>query len=214
MTKYAKVFLTLVVATGLTMGLQGMAWAELSAKDRADISRVEDLLNGIKTLQAHFTQLSDNGGTAEGVFYLQRPGRLRFEYEPPTPILIVGTGKTIVFYDSRLGQVTYVPIKSTPLAFLVDETISFTGDTEVVRVDREPGALALTLADAKGRRDGTITLIFSDSPLRLRMWRVTDSRGKVTTIALSRTRMNLTLDTELFRFVDPDPFGRTSANPQ
>ena len=214
MTRCAKVLLTLLVATGLTMGLHSMAWAELSAKDRADISRVEALLNSIKSLQAHFTQLSDNGGTAEGVFYLQRPGRLRFEYEPPTPILIVGTGKTIVFYDSRLGQVTYVPIKSTPLAFLVDTTISFSGDTKVVRVDREPGALAVTLADAKGRRDGTITLIFSDSPLRLRMWRVTDSRGKVTTIALSQTRTNLALDAELFRFVDPDPFGRTSGAPQ
>ena len=210
MTRCVKILLTLVVASGLTMGLHGMAWAELSAKDKADISRVEDLLNSIKSLQAHFTQLSDNGGTAEGVFYLQRPGRLRFEYEPPTPILIVGTGDTIVFYDSRLGQVTYVPIKSTPLSFLVDEKISFSGDTEVVRVDREPGALAVTLADAKGRRDGTITLIFSDSPLRLRMWRVTDAQGKVTTIALSRTRTNVTLDDELFRFVDPDPFGRTT----
>lgn len=210
MTRYAKVLLTLVVAIGLTVGVHGMARADLSAKDKADISRVEKLLNSIKSLQAHFTQLSDNGGTAEGVFYLQRPGRLRFEYEPPTPILIVGTGDTIVFYDSRLGQVTYVPIKSTPLAFLVDEKISFSGDTEVVRVDREPGALAVTLADAKGRRDGTITLIFSDSPLRLRMWRVTDAQGKVTTIALSQTRMNVTLDAELFRFVDPDPFGRTT----
>lgn len=214
MTRYAKVFLTLVVAAGLTVGLHGMAWAELSAQDKADISRVEDLLNGIHTLQARFTQLSDNGGTAEGVFYLQRPGRLRFEYDPPTPILIVGTGKTIVFYDSRLGQVTYVPIKSTPLGFLVDETISFSGDTEVVRVDREPGALAITLADKKGRRDGTITLIFSDSPLRLRMWRVTDAQGKVTTIALSGMRTNLTLDAELFRFVNPDPFGQTSGDPQ
>ena len=214
MTRYAKVFLTLVVAAGLTVGLHGMAWAELSAQDKADISRVEDLLNGIQTLQARFTQLSDNGGTAEGVFYLQRPGRLRFEYDPPTPLLIVGTGKTIVFYDSRLGQVTYVPIKSTPLGFLVDETISFSGDTEVVRVDREPGALAITLADKKGRRDGTITLIFSDSPLRLRMWRVTDAQGKVTTIALSGMRTNLTLDAELFRFVNPDPFGQTSGDPQ
>lgn len=214
MRRYAKVLLTLVVAAVLTTGLHGMAWAELSDEDKADIARVEDLLNSIRSLQAHFTQLSDNGGTAEGVFYLQRPGRLRFEYEPPTPILIVGTGKTIIFYDSRLGQVTYVPIKSTPLAFLVDETISFSGDTKVVRVDREPGALAITLADAKERRDGTITLIFSDSPLRLRMWRVTDAQGKVTTIALSRTRMNLTLDSELFRFVDPDPFRRRSANPK
>lgn len=214
MTRFAKVLLALVVATGLTLGLHGTAWAELSAEDKADIARVEDLLNSIKSLQAHFTQLSDNGGTAEGVFYLQRPGRLRFEYDPPTPILIVGTGKTIVFYDSRLGQVTYVPIKSTPLAFLVDEKISFSGDTKVVRVDREPGALAITLADTKRRRRGTITLIFSDSPLRLRMWRVTDAQGKVTTIALSRTRTNLTLDAELFRFVDPDPFGRTSAAPQ
>ena len=146
MIRYAKVLLALVVATGLTVGLHGMAWAELSAKDKADIARVEDLLNSINSLQAHFTQLSDNGGTAEGVFYLQRPGRLRFEYDPPTPILIVGTGKTIVFYDSRLGQVTYVPIKSTPLAFLVDQNISFSGDTKVVRIDREPGALMRTPA--------------------------------------------------------------------
>ena len=210
MSRYAKVLLTLVLAAGLSAGLFGTAQADLSAEDKIDVSRVEDLLNSIKSLQANFTQLSDNGGTAEGVFYLQRPGRLRFEYDPPTPILIVGTGDTIVFYDSRLGQVTYVPIRSTPLSFLADEIISFSGDTEVVRVDREPGALAVTLSDTKRRGDGTVTLIFSDSPLRLRMWRVTDSQGKVTTIALSQTRTNVTLDAELFRFVDPDPFGRTT----
>ncbi len=210
MTRYTKTLLTLVMAAVMTVSLHGAVRAELSAKDKADVSRVEDLLNSIRTLQAHFTQLSDNGGTAEGVFYLQRPGRLRFEYEPPTPILIVGTGDTIVFYDSRLGQVTYVPIKSTPLAFLADDKVSFSGATVVVRVDREPGALAITLGDAKKRRNGTVTLIFSDSPLRLRMWRITDDQGKVTTIALSRTRINVTLDAELFRFVDPDPFGRTT----
>lgn len=211
MMRYSKVLRTLVVAAALAMGFSGMAWADLSAKDKHDVSRVEDLLNSIKSLKADFTQLSDNGGTAEGVFYLQRPGgRLRFEYEPPTPILIVGTGDTIVFYDSRLGQVTYVPIKSTPLAFLAEDNISFSGETEVLRVDREPGALAVTLADAKRRGNGTVTLVFSDSPLRLRMWRVTDAQGKVTTIALSGTRMNLTLDAELFRFVDPDPFSRTT----
>ena len=214
MTQTAKPFLFLAAVRVISVLVFGPARADLSDEDQADVARVEAFLNDIRSLEARFTQLSDSGAVSEGVFYMQRPGRLRFEYAPPSPILIVGTGKTIVFYDARLGQVSYVPIKSTPLAFLADEKIAFNGTTEVVRVDRDPGAIAVTLADQTRRNQGTITLIFSDSPMRLRMWRITDAQGKVTTIALSNTRINITLDQELFRFVNPDPFGRTSPSPQ
>ena len=209
-TRTVKPFLFLAAIVLLSGLVFGPARAELSGEDKADVARVEAFLNEIMTLEAHFTQLSDSGAVAEGVFYMQRPGLLRFEYEPPSPILIVGTGDTIVFYDSRLGQVSYVPIKATPLAFLAEDKIAFEGSTEVVRVDREPGALAVTLADESRPDQGTVTLIFSDSPMRLRMWRITDAQGKVTTIALSKTRTNIELDPELFRFEDPKPFERTT----
>ena len=195
----------LVVGFGATP-----ARAEFSDDDRADIARMESYLNGIRSLQAQFVQVAENGSVAEGTFSLERPGRLRFEYTPPTPILIVGTGKTLVFYDAELGQVSRLPTDRTLLGFLSAETFAFDDSVIVEAVIREPGLLAVTVRDSKHPAEGSVTILFSDAPLRLRQWQVRDAQGKLTTIALTDLRTNLALDPELFRFVDPDPFGRVT----
>src|SRR5438876_2913695 len=87
--------------------------AQLSEQDRADVQRVQQYLNGIKTMSARFTQYSD-GGTADGVFYVQRPGNMRFEYDAPTPYMLLANGTWVIYYDKSLDQVTYLPINSTP----------------------------------------------------------------------------------------------------
>jgi outer membrane lipoprotein-sorting protein len=183
------------------------ARAELSDQDRADLARVEVFLNGIRSLQARFTQLSEAGGIAEGDFYMQRPGRLRFEYAPPSPILIVATGRTLIFYDAELGQVSRLALSATPLGFLVANNFSFSGDFQVESVERQPGALFIKVFDTRRPNEGSVIMVFADQPLQLRQWQILDAQGKRTTIALFNVRTNLALDAELFRFVDPDPFG-------
>ena len=91
---------------------------ELSPEERRTVSQAERYLNDIKTLQARFIQESSNGGVAQGRIYLSRPGKLRFEYDPPTPILIVSSGLVVTYYDRELEQVSEVLLSATPLDVL------------------------------------------------------------------------------------------------
>jgi len=189
--------------------LTGFAHAANTPSDeqRAALERVETYLNRIRTMQARFVQYAEDGAVASGDLYLQRPGRLRFEYTPPSPILMVATGRTFVFYDAELDQVTYLPLGATPLAFLLADAFSFEDeDLAVTRMQTDPGALSITVTDPENPGEGEVTLVFSDAPLALRQWIVVDAQGRRTTVALSNMRTNIDLDDALFRFVDPNPF--------
>lgn len=175
----------------------------LSPEDRADVARVEEYLNGIRTLSARFMQISENGGTAEGKLYLSRPGKLRLEYDPPVPILMVASGSFLVHYDKELKAVTHLPIDSTPAGLLVRERIALSGDVTVTKVERGPGSLRVTLVQSKDPQAGRITLVFSERPFVLSNWQVTDAQGSMTRVALIEPRTGMPLDPALFRFTDP-----------
>ena len=192
----------LALALGVGIG-QAPAAAPLSEQDLADVARVEAYLNSIQTLKARFLQVGPDGGLSEGNFYLRRPGRLRFEYDPPIPVLMVADGTWVVFYDSEIEQVTRVPLNSTPLAVLVRDPIRLQGSVTVTRVERATGTLRLTLLDSDEPDEGSITLVFSDRPLALRQWLVRDPQGLETTIAMSQAQYNLILDPALFVFFEP-----------
>jgi len=193
------------LALALVLAAPAAPAAALSERDRADISRAESYLNGIQSIRARFVQVAPNGGLAEGQFVMQRPGRLRFEYAPPSPILVVGDGRYLVFYDSRLDQVSRIALSRTPLKVLLAETINFDGRVGVDRVERTPGVLRLVVLDRERPKDGAVTLVFSVAPLLLRQWLVKDPKGLVTSIYLSQMEVNPELEPELFVFVDPNP---------
>jgi outer membrane lipoprotein-sorting protein len=175
----------------------------LSEADRADVGRVETYLNQVRSLKAGFNQVAPDGSLSDGRFYLRRPGRLRFEYDPPTPILIVGDGTWIVVYDSETNQVDRLPIGQTPLSVLVKDRVSLGDGMEVTQVRRQPGVLEISLVDPANRDQGSITLVFADPPLELRQWLVTDSQRQVTTVQLHDATRNVDLDPKLFVFNDP-----------
>lgn len=178
-----------------------------SPAQQETLRRVENYLNDIRSMHATFVQFAEDGSVASGDLYLRRPGRLRFAYTPPTPILIVATGRTLVFFDAELDQVTYLPLSATPLAFLVADRFSFArDDIEVTRIQEDPGAISITIIDPENPGEGQVSLVFSDAPLALRQWVVVDAQGRRTTVALSDMRTNLALDDALFQFVDPNPF--------
>ncbi|MBV9521180.1 MAG: outer membrane lipoprotein carrier protein LolA [Alphaproteobacteria bacterium] len=182
------------------------AAASLTAQDRADIQRIEQFLNGVHTMSARFEQYSETGGTAEGTVYLSRPGRMRFEYDQPSPILLVADGTFVVYIDNSLKQVTYLPIGSTPAWFLLREHVSLSDGVTVTRFERGSGAIRVTLAETKSPENGTLTLTFGDKPLELKQWAIVDQEGKTTTVALENARFGTPLDPKLFTFVDPrDP---------
>ncbi|MCC7275613.1 MAG: outer membrane lipoprotein carrier protein LolA [Alphaproteobacteria bacterium] len=206
----AMTFAALVMATAAPRdaGAQTGA-ATLTPEQRADMTRIESYLSGVRTLRARFVQVASNGAYAEGTFYLSRPGRLRFQYDPPTPLLIVADGSVVYSYDTGLKQTTQIPINLTPLWFLLRERIQFTGDVTVTRFERQGGVIRIALVQTKDPAAGSVELAFQAEPLALRQWSVTDAQGITTNIALTETRQDVALDRSLFVFDENQPGGVT-----
>ncbi len=180
--------------------------ATLIAADRADIGRIEAYLNRIGTLKARFLQVSSTGELSEGTLFISRPGKLRIEYDPPVPILIVASRGVLTYFDKELEQVSEIDLESTPAGILVGENISFfSGDFTLTRFKRQADAARITLVRTEDPQEGSLTLIFSDRPLTLRKWIVTDAQGVKTTVSLLKTRFGLPLNPELFTFEAPEP---------
>jgi len=177
--------------------------AALAPEDRADAQRVEQYLNGIRSLSARFQQFAGDGGMAGGQLVVARPGRMRFEYDKPSPILLLADGTFVVYIDNQLKQVSYLPIGSTPAWFLLRDNISLSDGVTITRFERGAGAIRITLIENKSPENGTLTLTFSDKPLELKQWTIVDQQGKSTTVVLSDTRYGVPVDAKAFTFVDP-----------
>lgn len=185
--------------------------AILTDADRADIARVEEYINSIRTLRARFIQLSQNGGRAQGTFYLSRPGRLRLEYDPPATLILIANSGQLQQYDTLLRQQQYVPIGSTPATYLVD-TLRLSGDITVVGVTRNQQNLEVSIVRTRDPREGRITFIFQNNPLQLRNWTVVDSQNRIIRVTLSELQVGLPLDNALFRFIIGDVGSVPSTN--
>ncbi len=176
----------------------------LGATDKADLARAEEYLNSIGTMTSRFLQASSNGSYAEGTLTLSRPGKLRLEYDPPVQMLIVADGTWLIYKDIELGEISYLPLNSTPAGIIVRENISFAGDNpQVTGIERSPGVLSITLA-GEDLEEGTMTLVFSDKPLALRKWIVVDPQGVKTSVSLLSSRFGITVDDQLFIVKQPD----------
>ena len=170
----------------------------LSDKDLSDIARVETYLNGLTTVQSRFIQSSSEGNIARGEVFISRPGKLRFEYDPPTPVLLVADGLFLVYVDKELEQISQIPISSTPLGILIDKQIKFGDKAEVIDVKRDPGILRVTSRMIEEPEAGTVTMVFSEAPLALRQWTIVDAQGTSIRVALLDPRRGMPLDGELF----------------
>jgi outer membrane lipoprotein-sorting protein len=175
----------------------------LSTEDQADVRRAEEYLDGVRTLKARFLQISSNGRTAEGTLYLSRPGRLRLEYDPPFPVLMVANGGVLTRYDRSLNAVTRLPLESTPIGFFVRERIQLSGDITVTQVNRSADGLRITLIQTDKPEEGRIVLTFGNHPFALTSWEIIDARGDSTRIVLMQPSVGVPLDPTLFRFTEP-----------
>jgi outer membrane lipoprotein-sorting protein len=174
------------------------------ASEQEQIQRLEAYLNGIKSLQSRFYQASTTGEEAAGTLYLDRPGRLRIEYDPPSPMLIVADGSFLVTFDRKLQQATYLPLGQTPAAVLLDERVRLdSGDFRVAMLQADADSVRATIERRGSPAEGRLALVFTESPLRLHQWEVTDAQGIVTAVVLDEPRFGVPLKRELFEFRDP-----------
>lgn len=176
----------------------------LTAQDRADLARIQTYLDGLRTLKARFLQVGSNGATAGGTAWLQRPGRMRFAYDPPTPLLLVANYGLVVFHDSQLNQTSNIPLSSTPLGILLADHVTLSGDVTVTAIAREPGQIQVTLVRTSSPGDGSLTLVFADSPLALKQWAVVDGQRQETRVSLFDVELGGNFDQSLFNVAAPE----------
>jgi outer membrane lipoprotein-sorting protein len=177
--------------------------APAPAIDRAALARVEAYLNGLRTLKARFLQVAQNGASAEGTALISRPGRMRFDYNPPEPMLLVASGGQVMMYDRDLRQPSTVPASSTPLGLLLRSEIRLSGDITVVGTERSGGFLRVGLHRTGAPQEGRLTLAFQEQPMELRQWVVLDAQGRETRVTLYEVETGVRLDNKLFDFNDP-----------
>jgi outer membrane lipoprotein-sorting protein len=178
------------------------AVAQLSSQDSADLARIQAYLNGIRSLRARFIQTAPDGSLTQGVAMMQRPGKMRFQYDPPSPFLLVANYGILFFHDSQLNQTTNIPLSRTPLGILLGDQVALSGAVTVTRFVRLPGQLQVSLVRSDNPGEGTLTLIFADNPLTLRQWIVLDQQGKQTRVSFTNLDVGAAVDAKLFDYRD------------
>jgi outer membrane lipoprotein-sorting protein len=166
------------------------------------LARLEAYLNQITTLHARFVQVSSNGAFAEGDLYLDRPGRLRFEYDPPHPALLIANGLTLLYYDRDLEQATFLPLWETPLWFLIRERVDLSDGLEVVDITQGAAVIKVTVRGADDEGEAEVTLVFADRPISLHSWEIHDAQGITTQVALVNPQFGVSIDRALFEHGD------------
>lgn len=213
-----KMYLKIMLFVGLLLCLfPSVIWAQavLPAADPrpAEVAAAEQYLQSLKTVQAHFVQTAPDGHQTAGTFYLSRPGKLRFEYDPPVKDFVVADGVFIYFYDGQLNQQSNAPIGETLADFLLRRNLKLSGDVTVTKVEQTPdGLLAITLTQTADANAGQLTLLFQQQPtFQLVRWRVVDGTGAITEVALSDMQTGMKLPGSLFVYKNPH-FGSAHYN--
>ncbi|HEY8189122.1 MAG TPA: outer membrane lipoprotein carrier protein LolA [Micavibrio sp.] len=200
--------LVLLVLTGPVSAAPTAPAAE--AANSPEVRNAEAWLQSLTTAQARFLLTAADGSQQIGTFYLSRPGRLRFEYDPPAKDFIVADGLLIYFYDAQLGEQSNAPIGQTLADFLLRRDIGFSRDIRVEKVMRGGGLLQITLVQSDDPGAGSMTLGFSENPLQLKKWRVVDAQGQTVEVELFQLQSGIKLDPSLFIYRDPK--GRKAYN--
>jgi outer membrane lipoprotein-sorting protein len=179
--------------------------ATLTAAERAKILKdAAKALATVKTARGKFEQVGPDGSLSTGQFAMSRPGKVRFDYDDPTPLLLVSDGTTVALQDADLETTDRVPLSSTPLALLLSAKIDFDKQAEVVDVRRSGDRTNITVRDKSGEMEGTLTMILSSSDNALTGWRTVDGNGGRTSVLLSGVETGKKLNPRLFILRDFD----------
>ena len=203
--------LTFTISLLFTLILSPLAAASstLSPAKLALITQAQDYFDQIKTMQARFQQFDSNGGQASGELYLQKPGRLRMAYDPPSPLLLVADGVWLVVFDKEINQIDRIALSSTPLSLLLNAKMSFTGLT-IIDVIPDSQAFSIIVKDKDNSDMGILALEFTQNPLRFHKWTIIDQQGIETAVTLEDMQNNNKFSPKLF--VAPEPKRKKTLN--
>ena len=203
MTVSRRAFALGSAALAAVAALPAHAQSELSAEDRAVLARAQAYLQNLTSAQGTFVETS-GAARREGRFYIQRPGKMRFEYTNPAGLLVVSDGSNVKRYDPRLNTFRQVPLGQTPLSTFLARTVRLDQGVRIDSVTRmASGAFAIIARDRRRPNDGSVVLAFAGNPLRLQEWTIRDAQGGATRTQLTTLQPASGLAASLFQLRDP-----------
>ena len=175
----------------------------LSAEDNALVAKAVAYLDGLTCDKGRFEQVDARGALTTGTFFLQRPGRARFDYDPPSGLVIASNGFKVTVVDHRLKTIQGYPLALTPLGLFLAKNIRLDRGVVVTAVDRTVAGFSLTARDRRHPNQGSIEMTFTDDPIRLAGWTVTDSRGQSVQVRLAALTPATPQNGRFFELSDP-----------
>lgn len=179
-----------------------VSFGKVANAQNAVVDAVNAYLTGLQSATARFTQESSDGSVVNGTFYMAKPGKMRFEYDPPSPALIIADGETLAIYDrkSTRGPQRYAQ-SSTPMSLLSRSDIDVTQSRYVRLIEVEDGQVHVTMYDPEKPDNGTMRMIFDQDPMVLRSWVIVEGNGLESVVNLGPLSTGMSFDRKLFDIV-------------
>ena len=171
---------------------------EITPDIQASIGRINAYFNSFQTLRGDLTQTSPRGRAARGVFFIAKPGKLRFEVEPPTPYIMASDGKWLTLTNKKMNKGDQFPLSKTPLRLLVSNQLDLLKEADVISFEQNEGITTIALSDKKGSIPGQIVLVFDEAKDVLQQWIIIDGKGQRTTVELANLEKDVKINPKLF----------------
>lgn len=171
--------------------------AALTAEEQAALGRASQYVNGLSAITGRFTQTGPDGRRIGGTYYIERPGKIRFDYDDPSTLQIIGDGRFVAVRNTSKNTHDSYPLGRTPLRYLVSPNVDLARDAQVLGVYTDPARTTLVLADSQSGQ-GRLSLTFDEPEFQLKQWTVTDAQGLDTTVVLESMQSGDGLPDRLF----------------
>jgi outer membrane lipoprotein-sorting protein len=192
-----------IALSGLALAVSAnLAAAEtnptLTPEQTAAVTEIGKYINSFRTLQGEFTQISPKGTVSKGVFYLSKPGKMRFEYSAPNPFIIVSDGTWVTIKNRAKDKADQYPLSQTPLRLVLDDDVDINKEADILDVQSDGGIVTVTLEDKKKMVPGHLILTYDEKNNALQQWIVVDGQGRRTTVSLENVVAGVASDPKLF----------------
>lgn len=192
---FGKLIKTACVSAAITTGL--IATAVFANDKKQAIDAISHHFKSVPTMTGEFVQFGPNGEQTGGEFLIKRPGKIRFNYENPSPITVISNGKTLAVENKKLKTTNYYPLNKTPLSLLLSNKIDIK-DKSIRKVEAGQDVTTVVMGDKKIFGDSEITLLFDPESQDLRQWTIKDAQGKETSVMIFNVKKNIKISNTKF----------------
>jgi len=197
----AAAFVSIQFASGAAIAAAKQTVEErtkLNSDEIVAVNRASEYFNKLRDIIGEFVQIGPGTHFSEGKFYLSKPGKLRFEYKPPFPLLVVSDGTWLIVNNKKLNTADHYPLSATPLGLVLSDKVDLLEDARIIHVYQDPAVLTITLEDKGALVSGQLTLVFDNKTMELRQWIIVDGQGNQITISLRNVVFDKKPDPKLF----------------